>query len=77
MATIKEKAGRLALATKKVYDFVEKGGDIKSPEAVPVALEMVERYADLAKDFGGQILKSIKKPGCEIGSPKGWRTNVS
>jgi hypothetical protein len=62
MATIKEKSVRLALATKRVYDFVEKGGDIKSPEAVPVAVEMVERYADLAKEFGDEILKSIKGP---------------
>jgi hypothetical protein len=77
LATIKEKSAQLVRATKRVYDFVEKGGDIKSPEAVPVALEMVERYADLAKDFGDQILKSVKKPGCATGSQKGWRTNVS
>jgi hypothetical protein len=63
MATIKEKSVRLAMATKSVYDFVEKGGDIKSPEAIPVAVEMVERYADLAKEFGEGILKSIKRPG--------------
>jgi hypothetical protein len=62
MPTVKEKTARLALATKKVYDFLDEGGDIKSPEAVPIALAMVERYADVAKDLGDEIVKSITAP---------------
>jgi hypothetical protein len=77
MLTIKEKSARLASATKKVYDYIEKGGDIKSPTAIPVAVEMVERYADLAKEFGDGILKAIKKPGCDVEPPKGWRGDAS
>jgi hypothetical protein len=62
MVTLKEKTLRLASATRKLYDFLEKGGAIKSREAVPVAQELVEKYADLAKEFGCEILKSIKPP---------------
>jgi hypothetical protein len=62
MATIKEKAGRLAAAHRKVQEFIDAGGDLKSPEAVPVGLEFVNAYAELAKEFGHEILKPIKAP---------------
>ena len=62
MATIKEKSARLEAAREKVEAFVAAGGDLKSKEAVPVGLELVEACADLAKDFGYEILKPMKKP---------------
>jgi hypothetical protein len=62
MATIKEKTARLEAARKKVEEFVAAGGDLQSKEAVPVGMELVEACADLAKDFGYEILKPIKKP---------------
>ncbi|HUN61500.1 MAG TPA: hypothetical protein VMU53_05910 [Candidatus Sulfotelmatobacter sp.] len=63
MATILEKTARLEVARKKVEAFVAAGGDLKSKEAVPVGLELVNALADLAEDFGYEILKPIKKPG--------------
>jgi hypothetical protein len=62
MATIPEKTARLEAARKNVEAFVAKGGDLKSPAAVPVGLELVNAFADLAKDFGYEILKPMKKP---------------
>jgi hypothetical protein len=60
MATIQEKTARLEAARKKVEAFVAAGGDLKSADAVPVALELVDACADLAKDFGYEILKPIR-----------------
>jgi hypothetical protein len=62
MATIPEKTARLEAARQKVEAFVAAGGDLKSADAVPVGLELVNAFADLAKDFGYEILKPIKKP---------------
>jgi hypothetical protein len=62
MATIEEKTARLEAAGKKVEAFVAAGGDLKSPEAALVGLEIVNACADIAKDFGYEILKPIKKP---------------
>jgi hypothetical protein len=62
MATIQEKTARLEAARKKVEAFVSAGGDLKSPEAVPVGLEIVNACADIAKDFGYEIIRPIKKP---------------
>jgi hypothetical protein len=60
MVTIQEKTARLEAARKKVEEFVAAGGDLKSKEAVPVGLELVNAFADLAKDFGHEILKPLK-----------------
>jgi hypothetical protein len=62
MPTTKEKTARLVIAAKKLHDFLELGGNIKSRKAVPIALELVEKYADLAKEFGDEILRSLKIP---------------
>jgi len=62
MATIQEKTARLEAARQKVEAFVAAGGDLKSREAAPVGLELVNACADLAKDFGHEILKPLKKP---------------
>jgi hypothetical protein len=62
MATIQEKTARLEAARKSVEAFVAKGGDLASKEAVPVGMEFVQAFADVAKEFGYDILKPIKKP---------------
>jgi hypothetical protein len=46
-----------------VEEFVAAGGDLTSKEAVPVGIEFVQAFADLAKEFGYNILKPIGKPG--------------
>jgi hypothetical protein len=61
MATTEEKTARLATARKKLEAFVAAGGDLKSYEAVPAGMEFVNAFADLAKDFGYEILKPIKQ----------------
>jgi hypothetical protein len=60
MATIQEKTARLEAARKKVEQFAAAGGDLQSPAAVPVGLELVHAYADVAREFGHEILKPIK-----------------
>lgn len=61
MATVQEKTARLEQARKEVEAFVAAGGDLQSPDAVPVGMEFVQAFADLAKDFGYEILKPVKK----------------
>jgi hypothetical protein len=43
-----------------VEDFVERGGDLKSPEAVPLGMELLRAFDDLAIEFGHGVLKSTK-----------------
>ena len=59
--TIEEKTARLESAKEKVKQFVDSGGDLKSPEALPLGVEFIEAYDDLAKEFGYEILKPIEK----------------
>ncbi len=58
--TIQEKTERLEVARRKVQDFVDQGGNLKSPEALPLGLELVRAFDDLAKEFGEGILRPIK-----------------
>lgn len=59
--TIEEKTARLESVKEKVKQFVDNGGDLKSLEAVPLGLELIHAYNDLAKEFGYEILKPIEK----------------
>jgi hypothetical protein len=59
MPTLKEKTARLKAANEKVQDFVSKGGDLKSPEAVPLGMELVLAANEVGKDLGYEILKPI------------------
>jgi len=49
------KMARLEAARKKTEAFVVAGGDLKSKEAVPLGLELVNAFEDLARDFGYEI----------------------
>jgi hypothetical protein len=62
MPSIDQKTARLKVAKQKVDEFVAAGGDIGSKSAVPVGLEFVYAFADLAEEFGHKILKPIEKP---------------
>ena len=59
--TILAKTARLESVKEKVQRFVNSGGDLKSPEAVPLGVELIQAYEDLAKEFGHEILKPIEK----------------
>jgi hypothetical protein len=63
MATLAEKNGRLEAARQKVDEFVAAGGDPGSSAAMPVQLEFVYAFADIAKEYGYDILKQIKELG--------------
>jgi hypothetical protein len=58
--TIETRTARLESVKEKVKQFVDNGGDLKSPEAVPLGVDFIRAYDDLAKEFGYQILKPIK-----------------
>ncbi len=60
MATLKEKTERLRLAKEKVEAFIAAGGNIKSPEAVPLGMELVLAADEVGKELGYNILKPIK-----------------
>ncbi len=62
MATLKEKTERLRVAREKVEAFVAAGGDIKSPEAVPLGMELVLAANEVGIELGYNILKPVKKP---------------
>jgi len=50
--TILEKTARLESLREKIQRFMDGGGDLKSPEAVPMGLEFIQAYLDLAKEVG-------------------------
>jgi hypothetical protein len=56
-ATIQEKTARLEAARKKVEAFAAAGGDLKSADAVPLGIEFMDACADLAEDFGYEIIE--------------------
>ena len=61
MATIRQKVRRAEAATQRVEAFVAAGGVLKSAAAVPVAMEFMSAFAEVAKEFGYEIPKVAKK----------------
>ncbi len=59
MSTTQEKLAKLELCKARVEAFVANGGDLNSTEAVPVGMQFVQAFADVAKDLGYDILKPI------------------
>jgi len=49
------------LARIAAAEFVEKGGDLSSKEAVPIELELLNAFNEVSTEFGHPILKDIKK----------------
>jgi hypothetical protein len=62
MTTLEQKRARLETARKNLEAFVARGGNLATREAIPVGLEFVEAFAGVAKEFGYDILKPVKKP---------------
>src|SRR3954471_14536626 len=46
---IRQKTARLESARVKIQQFVANGGDLQSSAAVPLGLELIEAFSDLAK----------------------------
>jgi hypothetical protein len=57
---IKQKTERLHAVGKRAEEFVAAGGDLKSPKAAPLGMEMLEAYSELGKELGYDILKKIE-----------------
>jgi hypothetical protein len=62
LAAINEKTERLRVAREKVEAFIAAGGDLKSPEAVPLGMELVLAANEVGIELGYNILKPVKKP---------------
>ncbi len=56
MATLQKKTERLRLAKERAEAFIAAGGDMKSPEAVPLGMELALAANEVAKDLGYNIL---------------------
>ena len=57
--TILEKTARLKYLKEKLERFMDSGVDLKSTEAVPVGVEFIQAYFDLAREFGGEVPKEV------------------
>jgi hypothetical protein len=62
MGTLEEKIERLRVAREKVEAFIAAGGDIKSPQAAPLGMELVLAANEVGIELGYNILKPVKKP---------------
>ena len=60
-AIIQQKRARLEAVLQKIEAFVTAGGDLKSPTAIPDGMEFVNALAELAEEFGCEILKAISE----------------
>ena len=47
---IRQKTARLEAARLKVQQFLDNGGDLKSSDAVPVGVELIQAFSELAKE---------------------------
>jgi hypothetical protein len=48
---LQQKTARLEAAKLKVQQFLDNGGDLKSKEVVPIGVEFIEAFNDLAREF--------------------------
>jgi hypothetical protein len=58
---IRKKTAKLEAIKELVQGLVDRGVDLKSPEAAPLGVEFIDAFSDLAKEFGYEILKPTKK----------------
>jgi hypothetical protein len=55
------KSDRAHAARIKAEEFVAAGGDLRSKEAAPLGLEMIQAWNDLCTEFGHPTLKDTKQ----------------
>jgi hypothetical protein len=60
-ARFQVKVNRAHAARIKAEEFVAAGGDLKSIDAVPLSIEMIEAWNDLSIEFGHPTVKGIKE----------------
>jgi hypothetical protein len=60
MAEIQDKILRLRVALLRLEEFKGAGGKDHSSAAVPIIEELMQAFADLAKELGHEILTSLK-----------------
>ncbi len=61
MASTRQKVKRLEATTQKVEAFVAAGGELRSPAATPVWMDLMAAFEDIANEFGYEIAKPMKK----------------
>jgi hypothetical protein len=61
MATIKQILKRAKTELQRVEQFVAAGGDLKSQAATTVGLDFMSAFSDVAKQFGYEVSKPVKK----------------
>ena len=69
----KAKTDRLERARLKAEEFVAAGGDLKSKDAVPIGMELVNAFNEVSTLFGHPILKDI---GAQSSTPGGYLQQV-
>jgi hypothetical protein len=69
MASTRQKVKRLEATTQKVEAFVAAGGDLESPAATPVWMDLMAAFEDIANEFGYEIAKPVKKVSVKPNPP--------
>ena len=52
MLTVEEKLAWLDAISRRVQEFEERGGNLKSIEAVPLGLALLHAFTELARELG-------------------------
>lgn len=70
---LKAKTARLDKARLKAEEFVTAGGDLKSAEAVPIGMELIDAFNEVSTLFGHPILKDVS---AQPSTPGGYLQQV-
>jgi hypothetical protein len=69
MATIQEKLARLEDIKTRIEVMVASGVDLNSPQAVPLGVEFIKAFDELAQEFGHKILVPLDKKKADFIRP--------
>lgn len=61
MASIRQNLKRLQATIQKADDFAAQGGDLKSPAAAPVWMNLMGAFERVAAQFGYEIPRPVRK----------------
>lgn len=67
-AVIRQKTARLEAAKLKVQQFQENSGDLRSLDAVPVGMELIQAFSELAKEFSNEAGEQVAADTERLGS---------